>query len=442
MDVHFIPFNGRYLIYRPLKRLAFIGNRALVDYLRGRAAAPDTTPAQPDIETFLDRTGYWEPAVPPAAADKPPASRPAMAVLLMTNRCNLACTYCYAAAGSRSPTDMPWPMARAVIDAAADNARINGDARFGLSFHGGGEPTLNWSVLRAAVAHARAQSLPCDVSLASNGVWSPWIRDFICRNTDSVTLSFDGVRAVQDAQRPRRSRRSSFETVLRSIRALDAAGVKYGIRMTVTPAAFDRLAEGVRLLCHETGVRAIQIEASFTVERGVYADPSAEDGERFITSFLQAARIASEPEVFVSYSGARPWVIAHAFCLAPTQALIATPEGRLVACFEAAGDEHPYSREFTIGRVTPNGVEHDPNAYGRFQHRQEARRTACDQCFCYWHCCGDCASRAMVSSAPASMRCHINREITKALIAGYIERAGGVWTGRELEPVIPAAASP
>jgi radical SAM protein with 4Fe4S-binding SPASM domain len=266
--------------------------------------------------------------------------------------------------------------------------------------------------------------------LASNGLWAPPISDFICRNIDTVTLSFDGVKAVQDAQRPRRSHRGSFDSVLRSIRALDAAGVKYGIRMTVTPSFIEQLAEGVRLLCHETGARTIQIETSFTAARGVYSDPSAEEGERFVEAFLLAGRIASEHGVFVSYSGARPWVIAHTFCLAPTQALIATPEGRLVACFEAAGDEHPYAGEFTIGRVTSNGVEYDPAAHSKFQQRQEARRSACGECFCYWHCCGDCASRAMASKAPTSMRCNINREITKAIIAGYIERDGGVWTGR------------
>ena len=428
MDVHFIPFNGRYLIYCPLKRLAFIGNQALIEYLRERATNPNATPAQTDIESFLDQVGYWKSDVLPDAVVEPSALRPAMAVLLMTNRCNLACTYCYAAAGSRPPVDMPWPMAQAMIDAAADNARSNGESRFGVSFHGGGEPTLHWSVLTAAVAHARARALPCDISLASNGVWAPQKRDYICRNLDSVTLSFDGVQSVQDAQRPRRSRRGSFETVLRSIHALDAAEVKYGIRMTVTAAGIDKLPEGMRFLSNETGVRAIQIEPSFTVARGVYADPSAEDGRRFVAAFLQSARIGSERDIFVSYSGARPWVIARSFCLAPTQALIATPEGRLVACFEATGDGHPYAGEFTIGRVTPNGVEHDLAGYIKFQQRQEARRAACTKCFCYWHCCGDCASRAMVSSAPTSMRCQINREITQALIVGAIERGGGVWT--------------
>jgi uncharacterized protein len=326
---------------------------------------------------------------------------------------------------------MPWTIARSVIDAAAENARVNGDTSFGLSFHGGGEPTLNWPVLTAAVAHARAQILTCNISLASNGVWAPRTRDFICRNINSVTLSFDGVQAVHDAQRPRRSRRGSFASAVGAIHALDAAGVSYGIRMTATPPAFKHLAEGVRFLCKETGVRAIQIEASFTIARGVYADPSPEEAHRFIAGFLAAAQVAAEHRVFLTYSGARPWVIARDFCLAPTQALIATPNGRLVACFEAAGDDHPYAGNFAIGTVTDKGIEPDPAARSAFQQRQESRRVACRKCFCYWHCCGDCASRAMVSQAPDSMRCHINREITKAVIAGNIARDGGVWTGRE-----------
>ncbi len=435
-DVYFIEFNGRYLIYRPLKRLAFIGNQALINYIGRRTINSHTAPAHPDIDLFLARTGYWEPAVSPEPGDRPEPARPTMAVLLMTNRCNLACTYCYASAGSHAPVDMSWPIARVVIDSATDNARINGDSRFGLSFHGGGEPTLNWSILTAAVSYARAQRLPCDVSLASNGIWTTQIRNFICSNIDSVTLSFDGVKAVQDAQRPRRSGSGSFESVMRSIRALDTSGVEYGIRMTVMPESFERLPESLQFLCNETGVRAIQIEASFTSSRGVYTDISSEDADRFVTSYILAERIGFQHDVVVSYSGARPWVISDTFCQAPSKAIIATPEGRMVACFEATGENHPYSKEFTIGHVTPNGVETDPDAYNKFQQSREIRRAKCGECFCYWHCCGDCASRAMISKAPTSKRCHVNREITKALIADYIERGNGIWMTRDSVPVI------
>jgi hypothetical protein len=47
----------------------------------------------------------------------------------------------------------------------------------------------------------------------------------------------------------------------------------------------------------------------------------------------------------------------------------------------------------------------------------------------------------MVSKAPTSMRCHINREITKAAIAGCIARDGGVWTGREFTAETAGATS-
>jgi uncharacterized protein len=431
MDTYFIPFNGRQIVYRPLHRLAFLGNQAMVSYLRGRVATADRVPEQPEIEAFLAKTDYWTPARMPVLPDQDcPGRRPSVAVLLMTNRCNLACTYCYAAAGVEAPVDMSLPLARTVIDAAAENARLNGDGRFSLSFHGGGEPTLNWDVLVEAVRWARAKDLPCNISLASNGVWSARQRDFICGNMNSVTLSADGIVDVHDAQRPRRSGRGSFSDVLRSIRALDEAGVDYGIRMTAASGAIEHISDGVRFLCNETGVRAIQVEVSFTTERGVYADPAPGDAGRFVDAFLQAARIGAERGVFVYYSGARPWVISHVFCQAPTQALIATPEGRLVACFEMTGDTHPYSAEFTIGRVTSGGVEPDLDAMASFQRRQEARRDTCTRCFCFWHCCGDCASRAMMSKAPSSVRCQINREVTKRLIVDYIERGDGLWDGR------------
>ena len=136
-----------------------------------------------DIETFLKQIGVSGPRRSArgrrdsfasrhgrAAHDQPAATLPVLTAMQQP--------------ATGRPIDMPWPMARAVIDVAAENAQTNGEVHFALSFHGGGEPTLNWSVLTAAVAHARALPLSCDISLASNGVWSPQITDFICRNID------------------------------------------------------------------------------------------------------------------------------------------------------------------------------------------------------------------------------------------------------------------
>lgn len=431
MHAWFIPVGGHHLIYRPLHKLAFVGNAALVDYLRARAESPPAVEARPDVETFLASVGYWDaiepPAAPPRPARKPRAS---VAVLLMTNRCNLACTYCYASAGTGPFHDLPWQLARRVIETAAANAVANGEDRFALSFHGGGEPTVHWRVLTEAVALARAQPVPCTISLASNGVWTPAQCEFICANIDMVTLSIDGLPEVHDAQRRRRDGSGSHADVLRSIHALEEAGVSYGLRMTTAPDAIDRIAAGVRHLCAATRTRAIQVEMSFTQARGDYCDPAPEDARRFAAAFVEAARAGAQAGVFVYYSGARPWVLANTFCQAPSQAIIVNPDGRLVTCFEATGSAHPYAEEFTIGRVTADAVICDAAAVARFEAWQQQRRAACTECFCVWHCCGDCASRAMASPAPGSMRCVVNREITQALILDYVQQGKGVWFDR------------
>jgi uncharacterized protein len=97
----------------------------------------------------------------------------------MTNACNLRCTYCYARGGEEQNLWMTFPLAKVAIDAAHENARARGQQYFAISLHGGGEPTLNWKVLTAAVRHALGKDLPCHISMATNGVWGKDKRDFI-----------------------------------------------------------------------------------------------------------------------------------------------------------------------------------------------------------------------------------------------------------------------
>ena len=64
---------------------------------------------------FLEQHRFFEPD-PPLPAAPAEEFRPAIAVLLMTNQCQLRCTYCYAAAGeaARRPSDPR--IGRAAID--------------------------------------------------------------------------------------------------------------------------------------------------------------------------------------------------------------------------------------------------------------------------------------------------------------------------------------
>ena len=428
MDVRVIPFEGRFLISRPLARLAFVGNAALAR--RARAPAAGSPPAAEGADAFLGRIGFLDPDPPAPPPWRPSAdTRRTSAVLLLTSACNLRCTYCYARGGEDGRLSMPMSLALAVVRAVQRNARELGRTSTALAFHGGGEPTLAWDVLCAAVEESRSGGLACQVTMSTNGVMTDAKRRYVARHFQGLSLSFDGLREVQDAQRPRAGGTSSFGAVMETAAALEEGGVPYGVRMTVTPATWERLREGVEFICERTRAVSIQVEPSFGAERGVYCDPQPREARGFIGAFLSAFDAASRRGRFLVYSGARPWAVSSAFCRAPEEAVVVTPEGDVVACFETHDRRHPLTEQFRLGRATAEGVWLQPERIAAFAAAQEGRRRGCRSCFCYWHCGGDCASRCALSARRDRVRCSVNRALTRELIAWYVAAGGGVWRG-------------
>ena len=235
MEVFVIPIEGKFILYRPLLQLAFVGNRALVDLvlnLTNRSASSGVN-APEEVVTFLDSIGFLEPDPPPPPLPDP-SYRPTSTVLLLTNRCNLRCTYCYASGGEGPLQDVSTDMARVVIDQVYQNALELNSSHFELGFHGGGEPIQAWETVQTATAYARSKDLPCRVSMVSNGVWSAHQREWILHNLDSLNISFDGRPETQDRQRPFASGWGSSKAVMRTIQALDRARFPYANRMTAT----------------------------------------------------------------------------------------------------------------------------------------------------------------------------------------------------------------
>jgi uncharacterized protein len=428
-EIYTIPFGDKSVIYRPQRHVAFIGNSALARYVLERDSGI-AAGADPDIERFLQDAGFDGPALECSLPEIGGEVRPTGAVLLMTNRCNLRCTYCYANAGAEQhPAEMSWSIAKAVIDFVVGNARQAAAEPPSLTFHGGGEPTVHWDLLVRAVEYAKAVDPRTRISMSSNGIWTEAQRRFVCRHFADVSLSMDGVSEVQNRQRPRAGGLESATDVWESIRSLDEAAIDYGIRMTVLPESVDRLVDGVSLICRDTRARAIQVEPTFTSSRGHYADMDGGFADAFSERFVEAWRVGRAANRQVYYSGARPWVIAPMFCQAPLKAAVATADGRLVTCFEVFSELSPLAGGFTVGRVRDGRVEYDGAALRAFLDAQQQRRQECVDCFCYWHCSGDCATRRPGGRNGSEGRCRATRNITLALLLAFMEESGGLWVG-------------
>ncbi|MBC6935543.1 MAG: radical SAM protein [Chloroflexi bacterium] len=430
VDIIPIPDTQKVLIYRRRGGLAFVGNRALANLalrLAENAFLPDGAP--PEAAAFLRAVGFFDPLPPPPTAELA-VFQPTTAVLLLTNQCQLRCTYCYAAAGEAAPLTLSFELGAAAIDYVCRQAQDMGHGTFSVSFHGGGEPTAAWTTLRRCAEYARQKPLRAHISLTSNGVWSPAQIRWILANLNSVSLSMDGSPPTQDRQRPLVSGRASSPFVLRTIRELDAHSFPYGIRMTAT-APWDSVPDDVRFICEQTGCKSVQVEPAFNTKRGGHNQPDENEARAFAGAFLEAADIADAAGVRLYYSGARPGGLSVTFCSAPYQALIVNGGGQLVTCYEVASDAHTLARLSVIGQIENGVVKLDAAARRRLHALMKQRRQTCEDCFCYWSCAGDCYTRAFGGGPDGhlvhSRRCDMNRAITRDLLLRQIARNGGVW---------------
>jgi uncharacterized protein len=439
VEVFVIPVEGKFILYRPLLQVAFIGNRAMANLvlsLTSQAISADTN-APEEAATFLRAIGFLKPDPPP-----PPlpdlSYHPTTAVLLLTNRCNLRCTYCYAAGGEGPVQDVSLELTRVVIDQVCQNALELGSSHFELGFHGGGEPIQAWETVQEATAYARSKALPCRISLVSNGVWTVPQREWILHNLDSLNISFDGQQKTQDRQRPFASSVGSFKAAMHTIKALDKAGFSYAIRMTATAPWRGRLPDDVRFVCEETSCQIMQVEPAFNTRRGEHQGPTKEESEAFADAFMEAFEIARRAGRWLTYSGARPWLLTRTFCTAPYGALIVNPAGNLVACFEVASARHPLAVISTVGHIAGSQIVVDDQARNALLTHLEEKRALCRDCFCYWHCAGDCYTRSSFTEAgtfqEANPRCSLNREITARIMLWYIMAGDGVWQGQGMHP--------
>jgi uncharacterized protein len=322
------------------------------------------------------------------------------------------------------------------IDFVAENARRQGVGRIGVSYHGGGEPTVHWKCLTASFDYALEKTSELDLtlssSLATNGVLSDRKLEWIIANVEDITVSCDGLPTVHDASRPTAEGRGSSKSVLRSLRHFDEACLAYGIRMTVTSQHITSLPESVVFLCSEFQPKLIQVEPVYLLGRG-RLERSAETDE-FIEAFRQAHELAAPLGGKIVFSGARVGTLTNHFCSVSEDNFSLSVDGNVTACHEAFSEEAPQGAVFFYGRPAsgPAGYSFDFEVLGHLREQAVENREYCRRCFARWSCGGDCYYKWRASSTSAqfngSARCHIIRELTKEQILEKISASGGlVW---------------
>lgn len=427
---------GEYIVYAPLERAAFVANRRLVNFLADLRAGRFDPALDPDgsLVEFLRRLRIIDgPPEQTPSSDFSGSPHPTAVTLFLTTACNLRCTYCYASAGDTPRKFMGLEVAQRGIDFIIRNALRKRAAGIDVNFHGGGEPSVNWTVLTESFEYARDRTCRHGIglksALATNGVLSDAKIDWLIGHLDGVSLSFDGLPEAHDAHRITPSGGGSSQRVIHTLRRFDGAGFPYGLRVTVTHDQIDRLPESIRFICSQFRPRRIQVEPAYQMGRWSGA-PSAET-QGFIQGYREAQGIARRFGMDLSFSGARLGLLTPHFCGITQDSFNLSPDGNVSACFEVFSEDSAWSDVFFYGkpRSSGEGYTFDLPVLNSLRRLTVDSREFCQGCFAQWSCAGDCHHKSLTVNGTGPFagteRCHIIRELTKDQILDRILQSGG-----------------
>jgi uncharacterized protein len=318
--------------------------------------------------------------------------------LHIAHSCNMRCDYCFAGQGKYRGADalMSFDVARAAIDflVRSSGSRRNLEVDFF-----GGEPLLNFGVVKRTVEYARSleekHGKLFRFTLTTNGLLlDDEITEYANREMSNVVLSLDGRRGTHDARRRVASGGGSYgEVVPRFLRFAERRGDKsYYIRGTYTRENTDFLNDILHIA--DLGFAEIAMEPAVLPRTSPLALRESDLPELFAQyeslALEMAARHKSGENEFEFYhymldleNG--PCAVKRAAgCGAGSEYFAVTPDGTLYPCHQLAGESG-----FEAGGVA-DGVR---AGYG-FGRGGVNSRAECKDCWAKLWCAGGCASNA------------------------------------------------
>ena len=169
-------------------------------------------------------------------------SKPQAVTMLLTNDCNLACSYCFES--NKGKDYMPKEMALDILKATYNQVDPMAGI-FTLNMFGG-EPLMNWDTFKAVCDYVLENNLKIRITATTNlTLLTDEMIDYIDELSIPILVSVDGIKEVHDKHRC-----NSFDKVIENMKKLIDRDLGYLIeaRMTVAPDTAKYMYESVKML--------------------------------------------------------------------------------------------------------------------------------------------------------------------------------------------------
>lgn len=320
--------------------------------------------------------------------------------LHIAHDCNLACRYCFAEEGEYHGRRalMSYEVGKAALDflIANSGSRRNLEVDFF-----GGEPTLNFQVVKDLVAYGREQEKLHDknfrFTLTTNGVLlNDEIMEFANKEMANVVLSIDGRKEVNDRMRPFRNGSGSYDLIVPKFRkfADSRKQTNYYVRGTFTHNNLDFSHDVLHLA--DLGFKQISVEPVVAQETDDYAIREEdlpqlfEEYDKLAAEMVKRHKHGDDFNFFhfmIDLEGGPCVAKRLSGCGSGTEYLAVTPWGDLYPCHQFVGNE-----KFLMGNVT-DGVTNTA-IRDEFKSCNVYAKEKCRNCFARFYCSGGCAANS------------------------------------------------
>ncbi len=320
--------------------------------------------------------------------------------LHIAHDCNLACKYCFAEEGEYHGRRalMSFEVGKKALDFLIENSgnRRNLEVDFF-----GGEPLMNWEVVKELVNYGRSQEEAHNkkfrFTLTTNGVLlNEEVMEFVNREMSNVVLSLDGRKEVNDKMRPFRNGKGSYDLIVPKFQTLAESRnqTNYYVRGTFTHDNLDFSKDVIHFA--DLGFKQMSIEPVVGDDSEPYAIRK-EDLPKIMEEYDELAKefVKRKKEGrgfnffhFMIDLEQGPCVAKRlSGCGSGTEYLAVTPWGDLYPCHQFVGQE-----EFLLGNVF-EGIKRT-DICDEFKLCNVYAKEKCKDCFAKYYCSGGCAANA------------------------------------------------
>lgn len=349
--------------------------------------------------------------------------------LNVAHDCNLKCKYCFAKQGDFGGNAelMSLDVGKKAMDFLVANSgnRRNLDIDFF-----GGEPLMNWEVVKELVKYGREIEKPAGknmrFTITTNGVLLDDEKiDFINEHMHNVVLSLDGRKEINDQMRLTINDRGSYDTIVPKFQKLVSQRPKnkyYYVRGTFTRNNLD-FSKDINHFA-DLGFELTSIEPVVDDESNPFAlreedlPKIFEEYESYAAELAQR-QLEGEKLKFFHFMidlNQGPCVIKRITgCGAGNEYVSIVPNGDIYPCHQFVGKE-----EFVMGNVHEDEITLPESMREMFREAHVYNKESCKTCWNKFYCSGGCHANAINFNEdirkPYELGCEMQKKRTECAI--------------------------